>query len=511
MSIDTTLSVPIFNVLKYFAMSIFLEAVVRTSLDRVNVFFRALDLHHGRAVALNRSRIDRYNLCSIIRFHHLPRLFFTIFLSCCAYSVEILLEFSSTAEENEFPVSGVLEMYEPTHRACTPLQLEKDNTMTLVYDMASSCVTLTEKGYTFYNVSWQRQNKSDPIPVCVHTRNNVLHEGGRIYREITSVNNSRENEVFAYLFQTIRASSWQSNGNSSRYAIILRLTDADVKSTSLYAVDGQPFTRAIVVSQAENETFSCVGTVFGKHGAGIMSSRVYGCFGNFSNGLHYIEMDATSIVEADAEFMDTRPWSTLVATRTTQTKADFTRGVVDSGDLERIHAYTMLLSAGPGKDIDTMNKYAVVYKHCSDFLVPQYTDIARVQNFNKAYSVRKITIIVYGWGLVTLITWPIFLSSISLGFFYWGKRKGLPVKLHGEGDIGRRWLSRCSEKNPATKPELHQKQGSKNFPWRWFKWDAQSSKVFMNVKEGETEDDIVVGAKALSVNRNTSHAFTIIN
>lgn len=330
------------------------------------------------------------------------------------------------------------------------MQLERNNTMKLVHEMAASCVTLTEEKYRFYDVSWQRQQRSDPVSICIHTRNNVLHEGDRIYKTYFSANNSREKGIWTNLFRALRENSWQSIGNSSRYTIILRLTNADVQSTLSYSADGRNFTRAVVLSHVENNTLRCAGTVFGRHAAGIMSSRLYGCFGNFSSGVHYIETDATSIVEADAESVVSSSWSTWVAIRFTVRLTDITRGVVDNGDLEATHALTMLLSTGTGKDIDMINKYAVVYKHCSDFLVPQHTDISRTQTFGRADSVRKITVIVSTWGLVLLILWPTLLSSVSLALHMWGRREKFPMNIHGEGDIGRRWLSRCSEKSPST-------------------------------------------------------------
>lgn len=243
-------------------------------------------------------------------------------------------------------------------------------------------------------MSWKRQQGFDPVPVCVHTRNNVLREGDRIYKTYFSSNNSREEEIWTNLFRAFRENTWQSNGNSSRYTVILRLTNDDVQSTLSYTADGRQFTRAVVRSHVDNNTLQCVGTVFGRHGAGVMSSRLYGCFGNISSGVHYIETDASSIVDADAESLDSSPWSTWVAIRFTVILTDFTLGVIDNGDVEGTQALTMLLATGTGKDIDMINKYAVLYKHCSDFLVPQHTDISRTQIFDRADSVWKITVIV---------------------------------------------------------------------------------------------------------------------
>lgn len=513
MSVDTGLSVQVFNVLKYFVISVFLEAVIRTSLDNVDIFFRALDLYHGRPVSLNRSRIDRYNLSSIIRFGRLPKLLFTLFLACCAYSVELLLEFSSTAEGSEFPISGQLDMYQPTHQACTPLQLDQNNTMDQVIFMASSCVVLTDQKYIFYNVTWQRHDSSPPIPICVHTRDNILHEGKRIYESLTYVNGSREEKSVSSFERTLRAHSWHSYGNSSRFTVLLSLTNADVQATSSYSQENGEYARAVLLSQVGSTSIQCAGTLFGRHGDGFVSARVYGCFGDISNGQNYIEASGTSLVEVDAEFVQSEQWDTQIVVRIWTAIYNFTSGAVDNDNLQGVQALTMLLSAGTGKDSDSVNKYAVVYKHCSDYFVPQVTDISRTQHFDKVTSEQRITVSISEWAIALLIFWPILLSLISLGLRVRGKWMKLPMNVHGEGDIGRRWLSRNGKSFPAENaPSKVEKKSFVNIlRTQWFKWFDQQYDVFLNVEVGETNDDIIVGPTALNVERPSSNIFRRIN
>lgn len=508
MSVDTGLSVPIFNVLKYFVISVFLEAIVRTSLDNVEVFFRALDLYHGRPVSLNPSRVDRYNLSAIIRFCSLPRLFFTLFLACCAYAVEILLEFSSTAQVTRFSTPGLLDLYQPTHRACTPLQLNHHGTMELMADLARSCVRLTEDKYIFYNVSWQRQNRAAPLPLCVPTRDNILQEDDRIFKSIRYANGSREDKSITSFRISLIKHTWQSNYNRTRYAV-LRFTEADVQSASSSIVEGRKFTRAVVVSRVEGTNIQCVGTVFGRHGDGVMSLRVYGCFQDIAGGHNYFQMVGTSIIEKDAEFVDSIAWSTLSNVGYGTAIFNFTSGVADIRNMESVQALTMFLAAGTAKDVDSVNKYAAVYKHCSDFFVPQDSDNVRKHKFEKAASKMKISVSVAKWALVLLVLWPILLWWLSAGLHIRGKRMKLPMNIRGEGDIGLRWLARSSARIPKeTSQSANKKQKSLSFFGKdCFKWFRQPEDVFLNVEVGEIEDDIVVGSRAFFVDRSSSSCF----
>lgn len=509
MAVDSGLSVPVFNVLKYFVISVFLEAIVRTSLDNVKVFFRAFELYHGRPVSLSRSRIDRYSLSSIVRLRSLRGFILILFLACVAYSVELLLEFSSDASANQYAVSGRLYLFQPTHRACTPMQLDDNNTIDLVMDLASSCVVLTDDKYTFYNVSWQRQESSFPSPLCVHTSNNILHEDSRIYKFTSYANGSLEERSLTSFLNRLQKYSWQPNVTRTGYVTILGFTNADVKSTSSYTLDGRNYTRAVMLSQIANTSIQCSGMIFGRHGDGFMSLRVYGCFEGISGGRNYIEAAGTSLVKADAELLNQQPWNTLLSVRIGNKIYNFTSSTVEDDDLERIQGLTMLLSSGFGKNADLINKYAVVHKHCSDYLVPQRTDDVQAQAFGKVDSEQKITVTVSGWALVILVVWPILLSLVSFVFHMRGKRKKLPMNVYGEGDMGQRWFSRSNYENPPVNDEeagdrrhnLTRKRG------KWGGSLVQQNCVFFNVEKGETEDDIVVGRKALFVERDKSHTF----
>lgn len=481
---------------------------MRTSLDSLDGFFRALDLYYGRPVHLNYARFDRYNLSSSIFRRNIPRVALTAILACLAYSVELFLEFSSTAEGNEFSLPGRVELYYPTHRACAPLQLDRNNTMQLLLDMASSCVDVSGTEYKFFNASWQRQNSSVPVPVCVHTRDNVLAKDDTIYENLNYLKGSTEEVSLTKFREKISAHSWESNGDKSREVTIFRQTNSDVTGFSRYESNGRKYVTAVLLTQVENTDIFCVGTVFGREGENLMSSRMYGCIGRIQNGFNYIEIAGTSLIEEDAMHLESKSWSTLIAARRGTDIFNFTSGVTDYRDMESVQAFVMLLSSGYGKDVSSINKYAVVYKHCGEFLVPQSSDTFRTMMFDKASSEHRITAAIYEWGLVILIVWPILLSTVSYGFHRWGRKKNLPTAVQGEGSIGRRWLSRDKNRHITEKdrPLLEQSEFLKKEKNRC-RWFVQPKKVFLRVEIGEMNDDIRVASEAVNVTRDTAHSF----
>lgn len=117
------------------------------------------------------------------------------------------------------------------------------------------------------------------------------------------------------------------------------------------------------------------------------------------------------------------------------------------------------------------------------------------------------------WALVILLVWPILLSMASVGSYFWGRQKQFPLNVHGESDMAKRWLSRSSEITVSANKQsvAQEKNFSRVKRSQWFKWFIQPAEAFLNVKVGETCDDIVVGPIALHVDRNTSHPFRKIS
>lgn len=427
---------------------------------------------------------------------------------CTAYSIELGLEFSSNAQSNNFPVSGFLDLYQPTHRTCTALELGHNNTI-VVIDMAHSCVVVDDESYTFYNVSWLQQNSSAPVPACTHTRSNILHKGDRIYKSTDYETGSREEESITSFRQTLSANSWLSSGEQERRTNLLQLSNADVKDTLSYTEGGSSYTRAVLLSQVGGTNIHCVSTAFGRHGDGFMSLRVYGCFGDIPDGRNCYQVIGTALAEADAQFIRSKPWNTSSNLFYGLGIYNFTKGVVNKDNKEGVPALTMLLSGELSTDDEAVNKYAVVYKHYSDYRVPQYTDLSRKQKLRNASSGQRITVFVKEWALIVFVVWPILLASVSAGFHFWGKRKKLPMNVIGEGAIAQRWLSRFNDKMHAPKKQLiAEKQGFfSSVRGKWSRLFAQPHYVFLNVETGELDDDIVVGSNALYTDRDRSRIF----
>lgn len=147
-------------------------------------------------------------------------------------------------------------------------------------DLAWSCVALTQEKYTFCNAIWQRQyDSSAPILICIHTRSNILHESTRIYKHIIYAEDSHEQKATISFRRALEAHSWRPTDSSKTYtAPILRLTNADIKSTFSYTKDSRNYSRAVLVTRVNDTNIQCVGRLLGRHGDGNISSRMYGCF-----------------------------------------------------------------------------------------------------------------------------------------------------------------------------------------------------------------------------------------
>lgn len=85
--------------------------------------------------------------------------------------------------------------------------------------------------------------------------------------------------------------------------------------------------------------------------------------------------------------MDKEPWTVLVVAQFGIAIHNFTAGVLDSEE-ELGFTYPVgfsgVLSLAAGKDLDSINKYAAIYKHCDQILATQSTDSVSWQNVKNA-------------------------------------------------------------------------------------------------------------------------------
>lgn len=502
MVFNTNLPVPIFNVLKYFIISVFLEAAVRFSLDMFESFFRAVALCQGRPVCLSHSRIDRYNLSSRRQFRkNTPAMVTTTALACCAYSVEILLEFSSGAEIAEYSRPGGLNLYAASHQACTVSQLLQGNTMPLIMDLATSCVDIIKSNFVFYNVSWVKQNDTMPAPLCVHAKDNILQEGPVIYKNLDYANDSLEEKSISSFRRSLHANSWESSGDPEREVVVVQQNQDDIHSVSRYSHGGDSFIRAVLLTKVQNTSIQCVGTATGKYGEGVMSSFLFGCFVRIEHGYIYIQTPGTALIEEDAEYLEKKNWSSFVVLSTLTHKSDiynFSSEIIDEMDIERLLAYSTLLALASGKDADSLNRYAVVYKYCSEYFVPKDIDSFQEQKFDKATAEPRITAFIYNWGIIVAIVWILFLITADCIIFVLRKRKNLPGALLGENDIGRRWLSRYPVDKNGRGTQLDNDSGNSKQTKRVnCRWCLDFTKeVFLVVEKEDGINTIVVKSTA---------------
>lgn len=184
MAVDTGLSVPVFDVLKYFIIVIFVETIAREALRNIYAFLRRLDLYKGNASLLFSSRVDRYNLLQLSGKRFVARFGFWFVLVTCFYAVEIIFEFSSHAASRVRTSPERLQEYNTSHPTCGVVDMLRDFVAPRLAEMALASVELTDEEYTVYTPLWIKGKHRVAVSAgCVKIPENSLGRGKRMYKE----------------------------------------------------------------------------------------------------------------------------------------------------------------------------------------------------------------------------------------------------------------------------------------------------------------------------------------
>lgn len=504
MDIDTTVSVPLFNVVKHFLIAILMESVVRQTLSSAQEFFRAKELRQGLPVSLSGPRIDRYNLQG-----NVYKLSFTTILTLIAYTFELSLEFSSSARTVLSPVSATLPVVHSTHGICNLLQLSQEDSIQRISQIASSCITKSGNKYSMFRLTWQK--KPSPSTICIHTSCNVLQTGELPYESFVYPSGSAAWVSVRNFQHSLAAHSWGSNGDIYKAVIIIHVFHSDVKSIERYNRDNSTFVSASLITQVNNSDIKCVGSISGTHGEGSMFVQYFACFRPIRFGQNFIELGGTATVRIDASDLGFTRWNVLIASEPGMVVFNFTKDVFNHDEMEKVGAYAFLLGGAPEKTLDSFNRYAAIYKHCDDFLVPKSEDKIQVETVEKAMTQEKINAFIPIWIVPLVVLWPLTLFGLSTVFRVHGRRMKIANKLQGEGSVGQRWIRRnhrvameSFDQNFGMDDDKTTNISKLNIFFNYF---FPPPIVFLNVVDGEEEDDISVGLEPLDTERNTTHPF----
>lgn len=516
MSITTGLSVPVFNVLKYFFLIVFIETIARGALNNIYIFFRKLDLYKGRSSPLSRSTIDRYNLLQVSKNRSYSRIGFWAILIICFYVVEIMFEFSSDAERQMTVRADRKLVYNATYSSCEPFDVLRSFVAVRIIEMASSCVDVTENKYTLYKPLWIRDEYSGltnapETALCVKVPENKLQSGKRIYEDRRFREGTRSWEAVADLVSAIRASSRRTYDDRDREMVVISVSSSDMAFKTvqqLPANQAQQVVSMLVVKIPSRPDALCGGFIVGGVGDEMMKIALSGCIDNSTTGLHYLQTEGTATLLLDPDRAHAEPWTVEVATYFGIAIRNFTQGVFDSsgdGGFPRVISYAGLLSIAPEKDSDSLNKYAAVYKHCDLYKVAQPYDEFQRQEVDFAVVEQRTTVSLSEWGLTIVLCWSLTLWMTATCLLKIADRKGMPKNVAGEKDIGRRWAAW----EYVEKSDNYTSQSDTVSSNGWFHrlFHFNSRHLYLNVVHDEECDDIVACRVPVQMPRDSSKPF----
>lgn len=517
MRIETGLPVPIFNVLKYFFFIVFIETVARNALNNVYLFLRKFDLYKGNGTALCSSRIDRYNLLQMTRSRSILRVVFWTLLVTCFYAVEILFEFSLDASSQRSMRSERMLVYNASYSACGSFNWLPTAVAYDMSTMAKSCVDLTEKEYILYRPTWIREESSQQSQrsFCAKVPRNELRRGKLIYEDRCFTEGSPSWDAVADILAALRTNASSSNDYQKTSLITISVSSQHIFlsenlqfSANRSTAENSYRTALLnVVFPSKTSFVLCGGLIYGAVGEGIFKIIMYSCLENSSSGLHYMQVSGTASVFLDVEFMETEQWTVDVATYFGIAIRNFTRGVLSSNhnkDFVQTVIYASMLSAVYGKDSDSLNQYAAIFKHCDLLKVAQPWDRAEWQEVQDVNLEKEFTVLFSRWGLVPVICWTITLWVTARFLLRFADRKEMPDSIEGEISIAQRWATREDDKRDQLFTSA-QHESSRRWIHRFT--CSPSAQAYLNVAAGSDFDDIVASRAPIQISRDTSKPF----
>ncbi|PXF41901.1 hypothetical protein BWQ96_08353 [Gracilariopsis chorda] len=438
MELNTNLPVPIFNVLKYLFITLAIDGVVRSGLDGFEHFRRRLSLHRGYSVHFESTRIDRYNLLhqiSFCRFSSLVLLFITL----AAYAVEIGLEFATDSKATRFPIAGTVRRLNYTRGVCSLDTIIYRTNANQFARLAEECIVLEDNKYRLYRPIWITSPEDSAQPLCEPTPGNLLYESGEVYESLHGKGAQAAREL-DQLIRTMRAHSYKSNGDVNRSFISMQITSKDIVGKFPYRMrDTEYFTSAVFIKLLGKTGVKCIGTVYGRHGEGMMRVMMLACTNGFTENGTLSYAQGTGLVEMDVGDVDGN-WSTIIAVESRRFVYQFARGVVGEQFQTNAVAYAAFLAVSRAEDKINVNKYAIAYRNCKQLSVPSRNPESWVESIPFYRSEPRITATVELWAIIVLVCWLVVVTAARILLHAVANHKGMPNRLLGEQQMVCRWV-----------------------------------------------------------------------
>lgn len=474
MELNTKLPVPIFNVLKYLIIALAIDGAVRSALDGFEHFRRRFSLHRGFSVPFGSARIDRYNLLYQISFRRFSSIVLLL-VTLAAYSVEIGLEFATDSKATHFPIAGTVTRLASTPGVCSLHTIIYRTNANRFARLAEECVVLEDGKYRLYRPIWITTPEDSFRPLCEPTPGNLLYETAEVYQSLQGNTPQAARQVHQ-LTRTMRAHSYKSNGDEQRAFIAMQITSNDVVQQFPYRTsDTERFISAVFIKRLANTAVKCIGTVYGRHGEGMMRVRMLACVNGFTENSILAYAQGTGLVEMDVKDINAS-WSTVVAVESRRSVYHFGRGLVAEQLQNNALSYATFLAMSRPQDKINVNKYAVAYRNCKQLSVPSRIRKSWVENIPVSRSEPRITATVEVWAIIVLVCWVLLVTVLRVVLHRVANHKGMPNRLFGEQQLVCLWVQ---EKE---REELNGEQYDDSV--------AQCKRAFLFAEKGELNDRI---------------------
>eukprot|EP00178_Gracilaria_changii_P005578 TRINITY_DN1930_c0_g1_i1.p1 TRINITY_DN1930_c0_g1~~TRINITY_DN1930_c0_g1_i1.p1 ORF type:complete len:487 (-),score=62.28 TRINITY_DN1930_c0_g1_i1:1783-3243(-) len=456
MAIRTNVSVSVFNIIRYLTLGIVLDFIVRRSLDSFEHFRRRLSLHRGHPVSVTGNRLDRYNTLRILTSRPLLSGSVLLVITALAYTVELALEYAVDSEAIRYAIPGKVTRAEQNIGVCTLEEMiSRGNPLDLAL-IADKCVLFEDNTYRFYRPVWAApESATDSLNddglrvLCEAVERNLIFEGNRIYGPSAT---SKESEEVLELINTLSENSYRANGDKWLPFIILNISSNDVTVQTTITTPSEQFTVMTTSTNVGQSSVRCGAVAGGRKGQNTMTMQVTVCLNGYEEDSSLVLTSGSSFFEV--EFDDgaaanaSREWSTLAAIEVRTRIPTYFKGVRVAGSSPRANAraYAAFLGRSFPQDVNTLNKYGIMYRFCDEIPLPVRNGTSWEEEYEFASSEVRVTATVEEWAIVLAICWVVVVAVAQASVILVAARKKMPDNVLGEGDILRRWAEENSGK-----------------------------------------------------------------
>lgn len=408
--------------------------------------------------------------------------------------MEILFEFSSDANPQMSVQLERMLVYNASYSACGSLNWLPTRVANHMSTMAKSYVELTEEEYILYHPMWIKEESSQQSQraFCTKVPRNELRRGKRIYKDHRFTEGSPSWDATADIVAALRTNASSANDFQDTSLTIISVSSNNIFlsrnlqiSANQSSVEGLYRTALLLVPiPSKTSSLLCGGLIYGAVGEGVFRVIMYSCMENSTSGLHYMQVSGTAPVFLDAGLMQNDTWTVDVATYFGIAIRNFTKGVFSSRndvDFAKMLIYASMVSAAHGKDAESLNQYAAIYKHCDLLKVAEHWDSAEWREVEHILPEEKITVLLSEWGLALVISWSITLWVTAKLLLCYANRREMPDAVEGETSIAQRWARKENNKQGQVCTST-QHNPSK----RWFQrfFCNASAQAYLNVVAG---------------------------